>query len=468
MFFGTFGALPNFLTLEASAIIGRAVGLLLFAIAWTSLGRRLTGSRTSAALALSLFCLYALAVYRVPWLSLSGEWVVGGIEGKLPAWAFALFAIRWAIDRRWLAFGATVGLATSFHPVVGAWTAICVVIAECFSSLRGDPPWRHGFRTLAAGAGISFLLAAPGLLGAISFLQRETAVPDHLAGEVRDVSHLQARGDYVQVFGRLKHHLDPMEFSTKTWILYGGFVVAWLGFLAIRSRRKNGDGRNQDDAAHRVHLILGSAIFIAIVALLVGYGPRPAMRMTGFEWRAKLLKLYPFRIADTFLPMVLCCQIAALLVGKDGIRQKGGLVAAALVGGIVIAASAASGMQSATDRRVDWLEACDWIQANTPATTVCVTPRESADFKWFAERAEFVNYKDCPQDSSGIVEWNWRLFAMRSWRQKSIADDDAYSDEDLRNLAELSGASYLVTSRIGPILPEPIYSNRTYRIYKLR
>lgn len=30
-----------------------------------------------------------------------------------------------------------------------------------------------------------------------------------------------------------------------------------------------------------------------------------------------------------------------------------------------------------------------------------LTPRKSA-FKWMAERAEYVCYKDCPQDAAGI------------------------------------------------------------------
>jgi len=215
------------------------------------------------------------------------------------------------------------------------------------------------------------------------------------------------------------------------------------------------------------------AIGIAVVAMVVGYGPRPAINMQGYALRARFLKLYPFRIADALLPMLLSLQLASTVCDRMS-RRTGERAATAgklrptltaiLWSSLLAAAMVAN---RGSDHGADWLSACKWVRESTPTDALCLTPRESIDFKWFAHRAEFVNYKDCPQDAAGIVEWNRRLFVIRDWRQASIEDDDEYSTDDLARLVEVTGVTYLVTHRIGPILTEPVYENQTYRVYEL-
>ncbi len=469
VFFSTIGALTRWLPLEASAKVGRLIGLSVFAFGWCVLSSRLFRSRSTALLALGLFTAYTLAVQRHSWLSLSGEWVLGGIEGKVLAWGFGLAAIRYALDREWIAFGVLVGFATSFHPVVGAWMALCVVGGESISLFLGDAPWSVRPMRLVAGAMLSVITAAPGLVPAIEVVRSAPDVPASLTDEVTDAAHMRERADYVQVYGRLKHHLDPMEFQPRTWWLYGAMVVGWL-WLCRRKRVPS-----DDDVAHqRLAQILWCAIGIAAVALVIGYGPRPAINMQGYAPRARFLKLYPFRIADALLPMLLSLQLASSVC--DRARRRGSVspvtagsklvpAATAILWASLVAAAIAT--NRGTGHAADWLSVCQWVRESTPLDALCLTPRESIDFKWFAHRAEFVNYKDCPQDAAGIVEWNRRLFVIRDWRQASIEDDDAYSVDDLARLGEVTGVTYLITHRIGPILTEPVYENQTYRVYEL-
>jgi hypothetical protein len=109
--------------------------------------------------------------------------------------------------------------------------------------------------------------------------------------------------------------------------------------------------------------------------------------------------------------------------------------------------------------------ACRWIQH--PADSVVFTPpRESWAFKWYAERAEFVSFKDCPQDAEGIVQWNRRLLWIQDWAQRTYGDG-LYTAADLRELYNMHGITHVLAGRLGPMEMEPAYQNGTFRVYSL-
>ena len=97
----------------------------------------------------------------------------------------------------------------------------------------------------------------------------------------------------------------------------------------------------------------------------------------------------------------------------------------------------------------DWRDVCRWIRENTPEDTVVWTPRGSWAFKWYAERAEYVSRKDCPQDAAGILEWNDRM---------NDSFGEAFRHEKHMNFAIFHQDSL-------PI--KPVYENASYRIYDL-
>ena len=117
--------------------------------------------------------------------------------------------------------------------------------------------------------------------------------------------------------------------------------------------------------------------------------------------------------------------------------------------------------------RADWREACRWIAANTPADTVFLTPDEAEAFKWFAQRAEYVNRKDCPQDAAGIVEWNDRLRRITKWSERSFAGDQAYSADELRELVRQTGVRYAIVPTREHYQADLLYANDSYKIHRL-
>ena len=117
--------------------------------------------------------------------------------------------------------------------------------------------------------------------------------------------------------------------------------------------------------------------------------------------------------------------------------------------------------------RADWIAACRWIEANTPPEALFVTPKESDSFKWTAQRAEFVNLKDCPQDAAGVVEWNRRLQLMTQWSKSGVADGQ-YSADELRELLRQTGAEFVMARAEVPYDPAwKIYSNGTFQVFQL-
>jgi hypothetical protein len=53
----------------------------------------------------------------------------------------------------------------------------------------------------------------------------------------------------------------------------------------------------------------------------------------------------------------------------------------------------------------EWLAVCEWIRENSPADSLWLTPKHQQTFKWYAQRAEVVSWKDVPQDNASIIEW---------------------------------------------------------------
>ena len=443
VFYGTFGWLTLWFDFATVAFLGRAIGLAMLAISWTSLIGRLQRTESDATVTraggtlLSAWLFLGLQAIG----NLSGEWLIGGIESKVIAFAFVFWGIAAMLDRRVIVAALCSGVAISFHPIIGLWHLAALGIAELprikshFLEIRRS--------TIAVGA--LSVTACFGLWPAIELLRNAKPSDSYAA-------------NYIQVFYRLKHHLDPMDFVVSHFIGYGLLFVAW-GAAMVWLRRKQ-----SLSAGDRwwIGYLLAAALF-AIGGFVAGYGPRPASLMPGFRWRMVLLKFYPFRLFDLMLPIAVASLLPRLV-------QRRWLWVAGMLGLVWAIGSTRvfpPPNQLPSAMRSDWRDACRWVAANTPADTVFHTPFEAEAFKWFAQRAEFVNVKDCPQDAAGIVEWNRRLKLITKWSEKSFTDDETYSADELRELVRLTDVRFAITRTRVRYDADLLYSNDTYKILRL-
>ena len=95
VFIWLFGWVTRWLSLSATAWVGRVMAWTLLAWAWQRLSWRLVPRPLAAVLSAALF------VTLNDYAHLAGEWVVGGVEAKCFAYVFVLLALRELVDRRW-------------------------------------------------------------------------------------------------------------------------------------------------------------------------------------------------------------------------------------------------------------------------------------------------------------------------------------------------------------------------------
>ena len=307
------------------------------------------------------------------------------------------------------------------------------------------------------GVGLLLVCAAPGLIPALLTLGGAT-------------SEEAARATFMQVFIRLQHHLDPTNFSATAWLAYAAMLAACgIGWWKIRKGNSPLELAQPNRWFARFVLVTA---FVALVGTAIGWHVQPAWTMPYRDLRGLLLKFYPFRLADVFIPIAFAFLITRWLClrpgrGRKAVRARSfGLAAITLGIALTIPAPDANPTSMPPRRLATWLDVAEWAEEETPPGSVIVTPTGHWGFRWYSNRAEYVNYKDAPQDAAGLLEWERRLAVIRDWWESS--ETGRYSQADLNRLGRKTGADYLVTIAMTRRFDvPPVYDNGTYRVYRL-
>lgn len=478
VFYATIGALTVFLSLEQTAWVGRGIAYLLLAYGWTRGVSHMCVTKWTPLWTAWIFLAFASCG------NFSGEWLVGGVEGKVFTYAFLFMAFADFLESRQRRAAVWAGIAVSFHPVVGIWALLAFAASQAvlsivrnkrahqvsirmdFSSeqqrsltipgpvLRGRPilKWIGSLDPIVLT--MVFVFSLPGLIPVVQLLIEPAPEQTRYAAT------------YLQVYFRLAHHLDPMTFSQRAYLGYALLIAIWVGNLYWQGRT---------NAKRAFDNIVLWAIVFAVIGIAVGFGPRPPARMFWFDKRMNLLKFYPYRLADILIPLSVAVSVAGvfertLLTAPLRLGRRFSLPQATMVllflASLWRAHSISELNRYARVDRADWLDVCRWINDHTPADALFQSPTNSWAFKWFAQRAEYVTYKDCPQDAAGLVEWNRRLNFLKNWYEKQYADG-LYSTEELRELRRQTKLSHLLTDRLGPLELEATYRNKTFQVYDL-
>jgi hypothetical protein len=468
-FYAVFGWLTGFLSLEATAVVTRCVGLLVVAIGWQRMTRTLLGGRWLGLMALPVFLLLqSLGNW-------SGEWLVGGAESKVIAYGFLFWAIGAWLTGRVVETGLTAGLAVAFHPVVGGWGVVAAGLASLPGLLRGrfrSLPWTDSslrIPPLFTGLLLLLLVSLPGVIPAVTSVS---------SGDPR----MDLAATHLQVAHRLSHHLDPMQFPLTAHRYFGLLIVIWLllqrGVMPPRSGREEetADRSPRPARAEWWAWFVLAGLLIALIGVLIAWGPRPVKTMPGYEWRIALLKFYPFRLADLMVPVAvsLACvhrfhgrwRTAAARNRTRTLVQGIGLVVIGFIVSLSVPGPDRNPSRLSPSQQRDWIAACTWIREQTPESAVVYSFDQDWAVKWYGHRPEYANYKDCPQDAPSLIEWNRRLWTMARWQGEAL-QDGSVGDDDLQELHAGTGITHLISRRFGPFVSAPAYENRTFRIYSI-
>ncbi len=446
VFYATVGSLTRVFSFDQAAWIGRMIVWGGLAFAWVRLSSRLLGERWLPLLA-ALFTLAILAPG-----SMAGEWLVGGVESKGFAYAALLVALDAACSQKWREAAIAAGVSISFHPIVGGWGVVALGAAHLTgraSQTRldlqdgpGSPSYAlRVWRGILVPGLLCLVCSLPGLIPAVALLANSPSPAEARAADV------------IQVFDRLDHHLDPKKFRLVGYALDAVLLVLWMVL------RRSCD---RTDSERFFARFVTATLAIAALGLIVGFG-----------WRLPgLMKFYPFRLSDVFLPIavsVSATEIVARVAANSGGAVKNAIARLACpvlaVIAIVWCTVAPGRNENASNYKSEnwreFLDACRWIEQKTAADSLFLTPRHNVGFKWYAQRAEYVTWKDCPQDAAGILEWKARLDLIVRWRER----DDRFSKVALAELNRDTGIDYVLDWTAYRYRVQPVYRNRMFAVY---
>ena len=457
VFYLVFGWLTTKMTLTQAALVIRAGQSLLVAWGWLALGIRcLRDTRQTMVAAVIFLALQATGTW-------SGEWLIGGAESKVWAYGFLFLAAAWGLDRRWLLAALCGGLAVSMHPVVGCWgggIAVMAWVFERFSrpSLIEQIPSdsvipRPKILMVVLSLAVFAAASTPGMIFAV----RSLASPS---------PQVASEADYLQVAVRLSHHLDPLTFAVRAWRDYG---LLLLVLLLVRSMLPA-----KTSAQAWLERWMFAAVLIALAGVVIAWGQRPLNQLPWWQLRVKLLKLYPFRLADMLVPITVAFTLSTGLWQWLSSRFSSSLrpaILTAVVGALLFVAFRVPGLDKTLDQQPlavqkDWQSACVFLRDRTPKESVLYATNDNWSLRWYAERPEYFHFKDCPQDAASIVEWNRRNWLIYNWKLKVFADG-VVNQGELSQLRTETGITHLVCGRFGPVQMEPVYRTSHITVYEL-
>ncbi|EGF28982.1 DUF6798 domain-containing protein [Rhodopirellula baltica] len=519
-YYWLFGWPTRFLSLNATAWAGRLVGWSLLAAGLLRLTRAMRMPPMSSVWVMILWIL------GIQHGNLAGEWVIGGIEAKVPAYGLVLFGLAEIVQRRWSRGWIWFGAAAGFHVLTGGWSVVAAAIAFLLAE-RGPKQWRVSRSTAddrssggyqspgkesSQGNDVRPLFFSRGLFvgGALSLFGLIPAAA--MSWGATDAEQISAARIYA--YFRISHHLMPAAFHFDWYIRHSILTIGCLVCLAFawwqmpiagikRPKESATDSSRSEQAV--AFRILGwfaiGAMTISLVGLLIGL--LPAIYP---DQAAKLLRFYWFRLADAVTPLVFAFLLVHFFSPRNNISttadQPGSqlfavvwLGRAGMVAAIVLFAQASweriqTGVPVSVSNRMlglnadadyaeqrrtmeDWIAVCQFIRSSTPDDAVLLTPRHQQTFKWYAHRAEVVNWKDTPQNAVALREWAKRFLEVYPARLSTMRVTIRY--DDLRAMRAKYGCDWIVVDRrvVGPELPlVQIYPasnqrNSTYAVYEL-
>lgn len=439
VYYATFGYLAHALPLATAAWCGRLIGWAMLAIGWRHLS--FTIAPRIGIAPLTAACAVVLNQHG----QMAGEWFVGGIEAKVPAYALVFFGLADILRSRWNRGLVFLGAGSAFHVLAGGWSLVAVGLVWLTDVRR--PSLSSILPGLAGGAILSLAGVVPGL-----------ALSSGVDGA------LLVEADKIYVFQRLAHHLWAPDFIPKFGLHHLTLIASW----SVICRASPGD-----DAVRRLRWFVGGAIALAVIGTAISYAsPEPT------DWGARLLKYYWFRLSDVAVAVGASLELArsAAATASSPLRNRAAtaiLAAVGLIGASNVALQRHRLEVPRGERIADaatyseWQEACGWIREQLPADAIVVAPRTFMTFKWFAERAEYAAWKDVPQDARSLLQWKERLDDLYGTDGASGGWVNYVPPERIIAVCRKYDASHIVTYRIPAIELPIVYRNNSFAVYRV-
>lgn len=461
-----FGKLSMATGFLATSIIGRLTYYLLFALGVTLL---------SAEIGINF---YSLLLATILFLNkqgmIAGEWIIGKLGPKGFSYAFISIALWLVLKRYYIPMAIILGLATSFHVLVGGYATISIalfLVLQILSRQIECPSLRK--------IGAMFIVYI--VFGCFSIIP----IFQHFNSSSVDSIDSHFTASYIYVFLRNPHHLNPLAWSIKMWLWLVFYIslATLICFLIHQNKfpfNSSYLSRQQKSACSQLSIFA----LIALIPFVLGLVISPIDR------DGKFLQYYPFRFGDAILPMIACllscraleCSFSPIKARKVFISFCAVLVAMTYVYRGIVFIGQAFALQGfpwnyPNGIRSNGKALFTWIKDNTSENSIIISPpAKFNEFTWLSERATVAKFKHVPSDDAAIHVWYERLNDLAGnptkWKKVGFAAskqlNDGYENLTTRQVKSLMlkyKAKYFMTASHHQLDLPIAYQDREYIIY---
>jgi len=360
LFYKTFGWLTLYMGLDAAVWVGRSVLWFALAFGWYRLSRVVVPIPWASVISAMIFSCFLVK------FQMAGEWIIGGIEGKVFSYVFVFLGLDALARNRWNLMWVLFGMAAAYHPVVGGWAVVAGGIAWLLQRRSDRVPLKRMLLPLLIGGAISLIGVAPAIMmdrpGKASDFGLQAsgdegqeseenieANPEVRSPESEAFNKIKEKSWYIAVFKRLSHHQLPYAFRTSWVIRLSLLTVAWLLCAAVVWGRKT--IRPDDPQAvpdnepilqppappgFRIACFIVATILISCTGFIIAYGlrvplsegnrflfvPLPEELPNKAVLAAKFLRFYWFRMTDFTIPLGMALCGTAILYRTIALCRK--------------------------------------------------------------------------------------------------------------------------------------------------
>ncbi|MDR1959323.1 MAG: hypothetical protein LBQ54_09855 [Planctomycetaceae bacterium] len=267
LFYQTFGWLSLYFSPAVMTWIGRILLWFLLAAGWQRLSWTILAVPWYSVISAAAFS-YFMTFYQM-----AGEWVIGGVEGKVFAYVFVFFGLNALVRNRWNLMWVCFGLSAGYHVLVGGWSMAAGGTAWLLQKRQDRASLLRMIPGLLIGAGLSLFGLLPGL-------GMDQGVPKEMVEKAHEIA----------VFERLPHHLLPSAFPWPMIVRMLFLTLIWLICSSLHWKRGT--------PGNRLVGYVAGAIVIAFAGFLIALAFPSNRPLT-----ANLLQFYWFRLADFAIPL---------------------------------------------------------------------------------------------------------------------------------------------------------------------
>ncbi|WP_224090895.1 DUF6798 domain-containing protein [Nostoc sp. MS1] len=392
--------------------------------------------------------------------AIAGEWLVGGFETKAVAYGLVMLAIALLLKRRYSLMALLLGLATSFHVLVGGYTFLTAIGWFCVRYKTRFPRMKEwGWMLLMYFTGSIFVLPA---------VIQQLLTP-------KPTGNLAS--SYIYVFLRLPHHLNPQHWYKVWWLMLIGYLLILpISVAFICLYRPSKERSTQRNAC----IELLEFTLISLIPFVLGLAIAP------FDSQGRFLQYYPFRLGDIMLPLFTCLLFTRAVQHFFTVKTKQKeffIICCLLLSINVVSLSlplpthinyVKQFPSKLTEETPESQDIYAWVKNNTAKdATVISSPVDLLNFTWLAERPIIAKWKFLPQTASGIQEWYARICDLVGVDKLTSTSPETLTEayerlttDQVKALMVKYKSPYIVT-KVQHQLNLPVaYRNQSYVIYK--